>query len=80
MKPYHHNKYQGDELSDSFEKEILLAMQREAAEDGEDVDSDTRKTLNKPENVKWNAHLCVDKILDSSDDDTSTLKSPVVSL
>jgi hypothetical protein len=80
LKPYHHDKYQGgDELSESYERDMLLDLQREAAEDGEDVDDspEAAKSSIKHDNMLQHYDLYVDTGLDSSDEDTSTIKSPV---
>jgi hypothetical protein len=79
LKPYHHARYQADELSESYERSMLLALQREAADDGEDVNDspEADKSAMKHDNILRHSALCVDTGLDSSDEDTSTMKSPV---
>lgn len=80
LKPYHHNKYETDELSESYEQQMLLEMQREANNDGEDFNSETGLNTAAKNNALRDSRLCIDTNMDSSDEDPSTLKSPVSAL
>jgi hypothetical protein len=79
MRPYHHSRYQADELSESFEQQMLLQLQRDAADDGEDVDDEKEvaQSTMKRENMQQHSDMCFNTGLDSSDEDNSTIKSSV---
>ena len=73
-KQYDVNKYQMEDLSESFERQMLLSLQRQTMEDGiEEEDG------GKPEDMQ-RLHYGRDSLSDSSDDTTSmgTLKGQVM--
>jgi len=77
-KQYSFAKYQmpDDELSESFERQMLLEMKRDAAmctDDADDVDSGNPNSRLLSSQLKFGE----DPTTDSSDEDTSTVKSPV---
>ena len=75
-------KYQGaandDELSASYEQQMLLEMKREAAMCGEEVDEDQQDS-GKQSSTLLSSQLRFgkDPASDSSDEDTSTFKTTV---